>query len=161
MFIAYVVIAIVGILLGAFVFFLGLSLFGIYMKSAKADIEAEQQSADELSDSENGEKREYVPVDPEGVKRREKLFTPLPTLLGIEGALIFAFNIVMLILKFKIENFVEFYILIAVDLGIAILATLLNGMVLSRHGDDQNDENLEEKIDNIENNSENGIDNLE
>lgn len=161
MFIAYVVIAIVGILLGTFVFFLGLSLFGIYMKSAKADIEAEQQSADELSDAEDGEKREYVPVDPEGVKRREKLFTPLPILLGIEGALIFAFNIVMLILKFKIENFVEFYILIAVDLGIAILATLLNGMVLSRHGDNQNDENLEEKIDNIENNSENGIDNLE
>lgn len=161
MFIAYVVIAIIGILLGVFVFFLGLSLFGIYVKSAKADVEAEQKAIDEGENEDSDEKKEYEPLDPEGIKRREKMFTPLPTLIGLEGAILFVFNIVMLILKFKIEAFVEFYVLLAVDLGVAILSTLINGIVMSRHVNDENDEKLEERVDNIENNSENSIDNLE
>lgn len=161
MFITYVVIAIIGIILGIFVFFLGLSLFGIYVKSAKADAEAEQGAISDADNVDNEEKKEYVPLDSEGIERRKKMFTPLPTLIGIEGAILFLFNIVMLILKFKIESFVEFYVLLAVDLGVGILATLINGIVMSSHVDDENSENSEEKVDNIENNSENGIDNLE
>ena len=181
MVIAYVVFSVIGIILGTFVFFLGLALFGIYMKAAKEDIENEKQSdnplevsesdvaVDSISNeanvkndvsaetvtapiadntpSENLEKREITDKDLEGIKRREKIFSPLPTWLAIEGAILFIFHIVMLILKFKLKSFVDFYVLIAVDVGFAALATLVNSFVLSPKSVDKTAENPENTID--------------
>ncbi len=185
MVIAYVVFSVIGIILGTFVFFLGLALFGIYMKAAKEDIENEKHSDTECANplevgesdvavdslaneanikndvlsetvtapiadntpSENLEKREITDKDLEGIKRREKIFSPLPTWLAIEGAILFIFHIVMLILKFKLKSFVDFYVLIAVDVGFAALATLVNSFVLSPKSVDKTAENPENTID--------------
>lgn len=163
MFIAYVVFAILGILLGIFVFFFGLALFGVYMKSAKADLETsrangEIETEEKADDGERREiveeKRELTEEEIKGRERRKKMFTCLPTLLGVEGASLFIFNFVMIILKFKIQNFVEFYVLLAVDAGVILLSLLINSLALSKYKD-------EKDVEKEDKNTENGIDKID
>lgn len=172
MFIAYVVIAIIGIILGIFVFFFGLALFGAYMKSAKEDLALSTAKTEETQETENAEsventgaaesaisserheiteqKTELTEEELEGQKRRKKMFTALPTLLGIEGGLVFLFNLVMIFLKFKISNFVEFYVLLAVDAGVFLLSLLVNSLVMSKYNDEKDQKTIENGIDKID-----------
>lgn len=172
MFIAYVVIAIIGILLGIFVFFLGLALFGAYMKSAKEDLQksietipenASEESNPEIVVSDSSEiaeepekheiveqKTELTEEELEGQNRRKKMFTSLPALLGVEGGIVFLFNLVMIFLKFKIKNFVEFYVLLAVDLGVFLISLLVNSLVMSKYNNEKDQKTTENGIDKID-----------
>ena len=178
MFIAYVIIAIIGIILGIFVFFFGLALFGAYIKSAKEDLALstakveETENAENVENAENAENAENTVADEsvisserheiteqktelteeelEGQKRRKKMFTALPTLLGIEGGLVFLFNLVMIFLKFKISNFVEFYVLLAVDAGVFLISLLVNSLVMSKYNEEKDQKTIENGIDKID-----------
>lgn len=172
MFIAYVIIAIIGIILGIFVFFFGLALFGAYIKSAKEDLALSTAKVEETENAENVENAENTVADEsvisserheiteqktelteeelEGQKRRKKMFTALPALLGIEGGLVFLFNLVMIFLKFKISNFVEFYVLLAVDAGVFLISLLVNSLVMSKYNDEKDQKTIENGIDKID-----------
>lgn len=167
MFIAFVIFAVIGIFVGALLFFYGLALFNSYIGSAKnlginnisedsenkddAVIVSEEVNITEGSNKEEESVREnlqnaeseYNAVDPDIIEKRKKLFTPLPYLLLVQGVILFVFNAVMIVLKFHYPKIMEFYVLLAINIGFLLLSVFVNACVMARKSDDD-----ETKVDN-------------
>lgn len=167
MVIAFVVFAVIGIFVGALLFFYGLALFNSYILSAKTlsvnNISKDSENKDgvesvseEVNVSERSNKEEksetanlqnieseYNADDPEIIEKRKKLFTPLPYLLLVQGVILFVFNAVMIVLKFRFPKIMEFYILLAINIGFLLLSLFVNACVMARKSDDD-----ETKVDN-------------
>lgn len=165
--IAFVVFAVIGIFVGALLFFYGLALFNSYIVSAKTlcvsnnsensenkdcveNVSEEVNVSEGLNKEEEYEtanlqnvESEYNAVDPDIIEKRKKLFTPLPYLLLVQGVILFVFNAVMIVLKFRFPKIMEFYILLAINVGFLLLSLFVNACVMARKSDDD-----ETKVDN-------------
>lgn len=175
MFIAFLIIAIIGILLGLLIFFYGLALFNTYINSAKKLAE-EQKSNGEIdsattldnvssvenadtnntvedeviSESAESDKAEHSEIEQENIKKRSKIFSPLPYFLAIEGAILFIFNVIMFMLKFYYPKFMEFYILAPVNVAFILVSVFIDAIVMSRKDEENNEVKSDNNIDKID-----------
>lgn len=169
MFIAFLVIAVLGIFAGALIFFYGTALFNTYVSSAKKLIEEQKASnvesndgsadadggsqdaqVDENQTSESDEMENSELNSHENVEARKKLFSPLPYLMIIEGVILFVFNAVMFALKFYFPKMMEFYVLLPISIGFILLSILVDALVLSFGKGDNSETNFENNIDKTE-----------
>lgn len=155
----FVIIAVIGILIGAFGFCLGLAL--LVNDNKRIDALVKECLKDE-DDSE--EPRELTEEDFAKRKRLEEVTkrSPLSFLFVGEGALLFLVSVLLLVLKVAIPSMaLPWYGMLVIVLGIPLLSILVNGFSMMGFNPIEAEETVEDLGCEVEENSDNAEESVE